>query len=236
MDLLQWLYVTLTKMSPLDNYDPHIRREMSANGNIVDKIPLPLWISNKPEANKPENPRKVVRRMILCEKCEFWMFRIFRIQEHHPRMSHLRLIPVVEENPRRNISSLKEPPHYLKHRQLIVNPQRGWHPLPEPSPKDLPVEGPCSLEVCRMPFYLSKHILAVPKVKLGVVTNKQAAPKPAIQNTGGPGRKMTMGSLRSDTDVDEVLKDVLPHCVTAAALGSNVFGQSIDGLRYLFLL
>lgn len=70
----------------------------------------------------------------------------------------------------------------------------------------------------------------VPRVKLGVVSNKQAAPKPAVQ-TGGAARKMTMANTRSDQDADEILKDVLPHCVTAAALGSNVFGQSIEGLR-----
>lgn len=62
LDLLQWLYVTLTKLNPLDNYDPHSRRDISANGGIVDKIPLPLWISNKPDTGPKPEPRKVVSK------------------------------------------------------------------------------------------------------------------------------------------------------------------------------
>ena len=71
----------------------------------------------------------------------------------------------------------------------------------------------------------------VPRIKMGVVSNKQGAPKPATQPVGNVGRRATMASTKPDQEADEILKDVLPHCVTAAALGSNVFGQSIDGLR-----
>eukprot|EP00210_Caulerpa_lentillifera_P004505 g4298.t1 len=61
LELLQWMFVTLQKLAPLSNYDPLGRREVSANGGIEDKIPLPLWLSNKPDASKNEtHPRKVV--------------------------------------------------------------------------------------------------------------------------------------------------------------------------------
>ena len=139
LDLLQWLYCVLTKINPLDNYDPHGRREMSANGGIVDKIPLPLWLSNKPDGPKYEPHKKWVFHTSPC-KTGFLFCRMCRIRGHQPRMCHLRLTPVAVASPRRNTSSPKEQLHCLKPKIPTIK-QQGWHRHHVLFHKDPKVEG-----------------------------------------------------------------------------------------------
>lgn len=83
------MFVTLQKLAPLSNYDPQGRRDVSANGGFEDKIPLPLWISNKPDASKSDtHARKIVTpHPSLSLDLTFVPSRTYLIQEHHPRMS-----------------------------------------------------------------------------------------------------------------------------------------------------
>jgi len=203
LDLLQWLYCVLTKLNPLDNYDPLARRDMSANGGIVDKIPLPLWLSNKPDGPKYEPHKK-------------W------------DVSNTR-------TPAKNVPSKIDTGRRGKSRKKYIKPERAT-----PLPQTQNTYNQTASRLASPPRAIPQRSKSrgavqqggVPRVKLGVVSNKTAAPKAALQ-TGGAARKMTMANTRSDQNADEILKDVLPHCVTAAALGSNVFGQSIDNLRTL---
>jgi len=148
-------------------------------------------------------------------------------------MSLQKLTRGAEGNQRSATSSLRDIPLFPRHRQLTIKRPQECPRLPELYLRDRPAEPEHNLEVGLSLSVVSNWHLAIPRIKLGVVSNKLGGPQAATQNAGGPGRQTGAMNRRGDQDTEEILKDVLPHCVTAAALGSNVFGQSIDGLRTL---
>eukprot|EP00210_Caulerpa_lentillifera_P005119 g4891.t1 len=194
LELLQWLFVTLQKLAPLSNYDTQGRREISANGDIEDKIPLPLWLSNKPDANKSEtHPRKI-------------------------DISNTR-------TPAKNVPSRIDTGRGSKGKttRKYVKPERAT-PLPQTQSNHTSSRLPSPPR-------------AVPNRRTGSIVSqsvprgKQGSTK-QTQGTGDSRTKTTINS-KTDLDMNEILREVMPHCVTAAAFGTNVFAQSIDNLKSL---